>query len=273
MATGPAGSAGSVVAGDRRYVAALVPAVRRARFEAGLAAAEHLARLGHDVGAPLRAADGALCVSAGDQLLALLDFMPGRPLDGADPVDQQWWGDRLGAAHRGLAGFQHPGLPGWHWLRPDAGHLTVAAWLRPAVTRAVTALTKLQVTDRLTVGTLHGDPRPGAFLLDPDTGRIGMVSWGSVLSGPLVYDLATAVRHAGGIRHAAELVAAYAAAGPVPVAEIEGSLDTLLRFHWAAEADACARLLSACATASEPDPAAVDRGWAGLGAARAALLD
>ncbi|WP_203740877.1 phosphotransferase enzyme family protein [Catellatospora bangladeshensis] len=269
---GTAGSAGSVVAGGRRYVAALVAAVDRTRFEAGLAAAERLARQGHDAGAPVRAADGALCVPVGDRLLALLEYVPGRPLDGADPVDQQWWGDRLGAAHRALAGFHHAGLPAWHGLRPDAPHLAVAAWLGPAVARAVHAMTKLQVTDRLTVGTLHGAPRPAAFRLDPDTGRIGLVSWGSVLSGPLVYDLAAAVRHAGGPERARELLAAYTATGAVPVAEIEGSLDTMLRFCWAAEADACARLLAGC-PGSEPDRAAVERGRAGLDQARAALLD
>lgn len=258
--------------GVHRYVAVLVPAVERARFEAGLAAAEHLRRQGLDAGAPVRAADGALCVPAEGHLLALLDFVPGRPLDGADPIDQQWWGDRLGAAHRALAGFRHPGLPAWHWVRPDAAHLSVAGWLRPAVTRAVTALTKLQVTDRLTVGSLHGDPRPHAFRLDPGTGRIGLIGWGRARSGPLMYDVAAAVRHAGGVARAQELLAAYVATGVVPRAELEGSLDTLLRFRWAAEADAHARALAAQGP-DAPDAATAERCRAGLAEAREALLD
>ncbi|WP_191842366.1 phosphotransferase enzyme family protein [Catellatospora chokoriensis] len=264
----PTTSTRSVAAGDQRYLAVLVAGVERPRFEAGLAAAEHLARQGLDTGAPVRAADGALCVPADEHVLALLEFVPGRPLDGADPVDQQWWGDRLGAAHRGLAGFRHPGLPAWHPLRPDAPYLSVAGWLRPAIAGAVTALTKLQVTDRLTVGPLHGDPRPEAFRLDPATGRIGLVSWGRARFGPLMYDVASAVRHAGGPARARELLSAYEDSGPVPVAEIEGSLDTLLRFRWAMEADACARRLADAA----PD-APVDRWRTALDQARIALLD
>ncbi|MEV0455439.1 phosphotransferase enzyme family protein [Catellatospora methionotrophica] len=266
---GPTTSTRSVAVGDRRYLAVLVRGPQRASFEAGLAAAEHLARRGFDTGAPVRAADGALCVPVGDCVLALVESVPGRPLDGADPVDQQWWGDRLGAAHRGLAGFRHAGLPAWHPLRPEAAHLSVAGWLRPAITGAITALTKLQVTDRLTVGPLHGDPRPDAFRIDAGTGRIGLVSWGRARFGPLMYDVASAVRHAGGPSRAAELLAAYEDAGPVPVAEIEGSLDTLLRFRWAMEADACARALAA----GHPDEDAADLCRAALTETRTALLD
>ncbi|GIH11640.1 hypothetical protein Rhe02_97070 [Rhizocola hellebori] len=166
-----------------------------------------------------------------------MNFVDGRALDAADPVDQQWWGDRLGRAHQALTGFTHPGLPAWHWVRPEAAHLGIAAWLRPAVTRAVHTLEKLQVTDRLTFGTLHGDPSCGAFLLDQTTGRIGIIDWGSVVSGPLVYDLASAVMYAGGIECATGLVNAYAATGVVPMAEIEAALPTLLNFRWAVQAD------------------------------------
>jgi homoserine kinase type II len=265
----PTTSTRTVAVGDRRYLAVLVAGGERRRFEAGLAAAEHLDRQGVDTGAPVRAADGALSVPVGEHVLALVVFVPGRPLDGADPVDQQWWGDRLGAAHRGLAGFRHPGLAEWHPLRPDAPYLSCAGWLRPAITGAVTALTKLQITDRLTVGPLHGDPHPAAFRLDHDTGRIGLVSWRYAGFGPLMYDVASAVRHAGGPDRARELLAAYAAAGPVPVAEIEGSLDTLLRFRWALEADAYAHAL----VTGDLTPADTDRCRAGLDETRTALLD
>jgi homoserine kinase type II len=209
----------------------------RGQFEAGLSAAEHLHQRNLDAGRPVRAIDGQLSCPIEGQVLGLMNFVDGRPLDHADPVDQQWWGDRLGRAHQALAGFGHPGLPAWHWVRPEAGHLGIAAWLRPAVTRAVNALEKLQVTDRLTFGTLHGDPHYGAFLLDPSTGRVGIIDWGSAVCGPMVYDVASAVMYAGGIDRAKGLVEAYAATGVVPMAEIEAALPTLLNFRWAVQAD------------------------------------
>jgi Ser/Thr protein kinase RdoA (MazF antagonist) len=218
-------------------VAKLVPATQRARFESGLAIAEHLDRMGVDAGTPVRAVDGALTALLPAGVLALLRFVDGRPLDAHDPIDQQWWGDRLGAVHRMLAGVTHPGLPSWHWVRSDAEHLDVEPWCRAAVADAVAALTRLQVTDVLTVGTLHGDPAAEAFLLDRATGRIGIIDWGSCVAGPCLYDLASAVMYAGGPHRAGDLIEAYAASGPVPIGEIEAALPVLLRFRWAVQAD------------------------------------
>lgn len=210
----------------------------------------------------MRTIDGRLSFPIQDQVLGLLKFVRGRPLDPADPVDQQWWGDRLGAAHLALTGFTHQGLPSWHWLRLEVPHLSLEPWLRPAVTRAVNGLEKLQITDRLTFGTLHGDPHHGCFLLDPVTGRIGIIDWGAVTIGPLMYDVASAVMYAGGVVHAGELLQAYAATGAVPQAEIDSALPILLRFRWAVQADFFAeRVLR--------DPN--EENWRGLEDARKAL--
>lgn len=227
----------SVAVEDHRYVAKLVPATRRPGFEAGLLIAERLAAAGIDSGCPVRTATGALSVPAGDGMLALLGFVPGRPLDAADPVDQQWWGERLGAAHRHLVDLRLPGLQTWHWVRPDAAHLDLEPWLRPAVSEAVRALDRLQGTDRLTFGALHGDPSSEAFLLDRDTGRVGVIDWGSACAGPFVYDVASAVMYAGGPHRAGDLLEAYAAAAPVSMAELDAALPVLLRFRWAVQAD------------------------------------
>jgi Ser/Thr protein kinase RdoA (MazF antagonist) len=227
----------SVAVQDRRYVAKLVPAAHRPGFEAGLLLAERLAAAGIDAGCPVRTATGALSVPAGDGVLALLDFVPGRPLDAADPVDQQWWGERLGAVHRHLVNVRLPGLTAWHWVRPEAAHLDLEPWLRPMVTRAVRALDRLQGMDRLTFGALHGDPSPEAFLLDRETGRVGVIDWGGACCGPFAFDIASAVMYAGGPHRAADLLEAYAAAAPVSMAELEAALPVLLRFRWAVQAD------------------------------------
>jgi homoserine kinase type II len=230
-------SAWEVVAGGARYVAKLVPAAERSRFVAGLAAATHLDAAGVAAGPPVRAADGALTVPLAGGALALLRYVPGRELDRADPVDQQFWGDTLGNAHRALIGFDHPHLVRFHWVRPDAAHLGIEAWVRPAVAAAVAAVARLSVTDQLTYGVLHGDPAPEAFRLDRATGRLGLIDWGSAATGPLVYDAASAVMYAGGPASAVELLDGYLAAGPVTDDELAAALPTMLRFRYAVQAD------------------------------------
>ncbi|GAA1856094.1 hypothetical protein GCM10009687_23850 [Asanoa iriomotensis] len=239
-----------------------VPVRRRQRLEAGVAAAGHLAERGVPVGEPVRGLSGALVAEHDGFAYALVRCPPGRPLAAGDPIDQQWWGDALGRLHAGMDGFAHPGLGPWHRVRPDAAHLDVEPWLRGAVGSAYAALTRLTVTDRLTYGVLHGRPRAAAFHLDPATGRTGVVCWGCAATGPLVADLAAAVNLAGDAG-TDELVEGYAATGTVHRGPYDAALPVLLRFHWAARADAAARRL----TASPTD----DEAWTTLTAAAEAL--
>jgi Ser/Thr protein kinase RdoA (MazF antagonist) len=227
----------AVTAEGGEYLARLVAAGARRSLEAGLVAAEHLRARGVEIGVPVRTLAGALTATAPIGALSLVRRVTGRQLDGADPIDQQWWGDRLGAAHRALDGFSHPGLRHWRWPHSDLAYLAVEPWLRPAIAEAVAAMTRLTVTDRLTYGILHMDPSPAGFVVDPATGRTGLLDWGACGSGPLVYDLAAAVAYAGGPENATELLDGYAAAGPVPRDEIEAALRVTLRFRWAVQAD------------------------------------
>jgi Ser/Thr protein kinase RdoA (MazF antagonist) len=211
-----------VTAGTDRYVVRLTDVTARNHVEAGLMAAT----LG-----------GRLTAQTPDGVLAVLRRVPGRRLDGADPIDQQWWGDRLGIVHRALQAFHHPGLRPWQLLDPDAPHLGTETWLRAAVVEAVTATTRLTVTDRLT----YGDPAAAAFVVDPATGRAGLLDCGASGTGPLVYDVAAAIVYAGGTEHAGELIDGYVAAGPVARDELDAVLPVLLRLRWAVLADLCAR--------------------------------
>jgi Ser/Thr protein kinase RdoA (MazF antagonist) len=254
-----------VAVGADLFVAKLARPVDRAQFEAGLAAAEHLWTGGIEAGAPIRTADGAAVAVLDDGVLALLRHVPGRPLEPDDPLDQQWWGDLLGTVHRSLGDFSHPGLVRWHWVRPEAPHLDVQPWLRPAVSEAVAALTKLAVTDQLTYGVLHGDPVAAAFRMDVETGRSGLTDWGSAATGPLAYDVASAVIDAGGALAAAEFLDGYAAAGPLARDEIDAALPTMLRFRHAVRADRLARRIAAA------DGAADAADLADLAGAREAL--
>jgi Ser/Thr protein kinase RdoA (MazF antagonist) len=230
-----------VTIGDDRYVCRLRDRGMRRPVEAGLAAAGHLRGRGIAAGDPVRTLDGKLTVRTEEGLLAVLRRVPGRRLDGGDPVDQQWWGDRLGAVHRALQGFHHAGLRRWEALDVDAPHLAREPWLRDAVTGAMTATTRLTVTDRLTYGVLLGDPAPGTFVVDPATGKAGLLDCGASGTGPLVYDVAAAIVYAGGTERAAELIDGYLAAGPVGADELEAALPVLLRLGWAVRAFYAAR--------------------------------
>ncbi|MFF5082690.1 phosphotransferase enzyme family protein [Actinoplanes sp. NPDC000266] len=231
-----------VTAGSERYVVRLSETGCRQPVEAGLAAAEHLRGRDIAAGEPVRTLSGGLTAQTPDGAFAVLRRVPGRRLDGADPIDQQFWGDRLGAAHRALQGFHHPGLRPWQLLDPDAPHLAAEPWLRGVVLDAVTAATRVTVTDRLTYGVLHGDPAPDVFVVDPGTGRAGLLDCGASGLGPLVYDVAAAVAYAGGLSQAAELIDGYAAAGPVGADELYAVLPVLLKLRWAVQADRAVRL-------------------------------
>lgn len=228
-------------AGAVTYVARLVESSARPRLEGGLAVAMHLRAHRIDAGEPVRTLSGALTMLTPYGALAVLRRIPGRRLDGRDPVDQQWWGERLGAVHRALRGFRHPGLRPWQPVDPDGAHLDTEPWLREAVNSALTAATRLTVTDRLTSGVLHGDPAPEMFLLDPATGRSGLMYCGAGGTGPLVHDVAAAVAYAGGVDRAGEFLDGYLAAGPVGADELAAALPVLLRLRWALQADLSAR--------------------------------
>jgi Ser/Thr protein kinase RdoA (MazF antagonist) len=45
---------------------------------------------------------------------------------------------------------------------------------------------------RLSLGLLHADPAASAFRLDGQ-GRVGVIDWGQVIWGPLLYDVGSAV--------------------------------------------------------------------------------
>ena len=124
---GGMGSATWLVSQDgRRWVAKAVAPALRAQFAGGLSVATML-----DVGAAS---------------LALLTWVEGDPLTGAGADEQRMIGDTLGQVHQALDGTSVAGAQRFHWVRPQAGHLALRPWIRPAVTAAVAALDQLDRT-------------------------------------------------------------------------------------------------------------------------------
>lgn len=222
--------------GARRWVAKAVAPADGRPFAGGLAIAQHLEASGIPAGAPLPAAEGQLAVELDDGWLALLTWVPGHALTGQDDAEQALIGRTLARVHRALAGYTPEAAERFHWVDPDAGHLSQRPWLRPAIIGALDGLGPTG-PGSATWGLLHADPAPGAFRLDPATGRCGVIDWSYVLQGPLLYDLASAVMYVGGPDQANELIHAYLSQGAVGPDEAARGLAPMLRFRWAVQAN------------------------------------
>lgn len=232
-----------VTQGTRRWVAKSVASPDGPAFAAGLAVAARLDASGIPAGRPEPALDGRSVVHIDGFPLALLTWVPGTPVPGAGPQDQDVIGATLGRVHLALKGADVPGSERFHWVDPTAPHLDARPWVREHVAAGVAAYEDLGPRT-LTHGLLHADPAPEAFRLDPATGVCGLIDWPSAINGPLLYDLASAVMYVGGPARADRLIAAYLAQGALAEAEVERGLMGLLRFRWAVQADYFARRLT-----------------------------
>lgn len=220
---------------DRRFVAKAVAPTAGRQFAGGMAVACRLEQAGIPAGAPVPAIGGQLTINIGDAWLALLTWVPGVPLTGENNADQVLIGRTLAQVHRALAGYEVPEAQRFHWVDPNADYLSLRPWLRPAISSALEALEAAR-PDTMSWGMLHADPAPEAFRLDQPAGRCGVIDW-TALSGPLLYDLASAVMYVGGPDHAKSLVGAYLDEGVLDVSEVENGLAPMLRFRWAVQAN------------------------------------
>jgi homoserine kinase type II len=230
-------------AGRRWVLKAVAPALG-ANLAGGLAVASGLDAAGIPAGAPAPTRTGALTATSGGHRLGLLAWVPGNPLTGEGERERRLIGTTLGQVHRALSAVAVPATQRFHWVDPDAGHLSLRPWLRPAVAAAVAALER-PGAPAWTTGLLHADPAPEAFRLDPATGRCGIIDWSTALRGPLLYDLASAVMYLGGPATATDMTEAYLATGALSPAEAEADLTLMLRFRWAVQADYFARRITA----------------------------
>lgn len=229
-----------VEAGDARFIAKLVPADQHDRFVSGLAVSRLVEVVGLLAGAPVETSEGGLWTRMGDNTLALLTFVDGRPLVGDDPDEQRLIGATLGRAHRVLVGRSVPGATRFHWIDPTAEHLDVEPWVRPSIRGALEEWVRLPPPS-LTWGLLHTDPAPEAFLFDADAGACGLIDWDTGVVGPLMYDVASAVMYLGGPDWSTAFIAAYIAEGSLTAEEVHRALEPMLRMRWAVQADYFAR--------------------------------
>jgi len=227
-----------------RWVAKLVPLDQHDPFTRGLQAATAVEAAGIPAGRPLLTRDGRDHLDLPAGVLALLRWVDGVPLS-SGAQDQEQIGVTLGAAHVALRGTSDTSAGAFpRWLDPDAEHLVVEDWVRPAVR---TALGDYRALDhsRLQLGLLHGDPVPEAFLrslLQPDV--CGLIDWSSAEYGPLLYDVASALMYVGGLQPGRVLLQAYGRVVDLPSANSSHELEVVLALRQAVQADYFARRLA-----------------------------
>ncbi|MFU8873942.1 phosphotransferase enzyme family protein [Micromonospora sp. SL4-19] len=232
-----------VTAGGERWVAkAVVPGSRRS-FLGGLTVAGHVQAAGVPAGAPVPTRQGRVVADLDGVPLALLRWVVGEELSGRTRTEQRLIGSTLGRVHEALRDVRVADADRFHWVDGAAAHLALRPWVRPAVGAAVAAYDALD-PGTLTWGLLHTDPAPEAFRLDGPSGTCGLIDWSVAISGPLLYDLASAVMYVGGPQRADCLVESYLACRTVTRAEVDRGLPAMLRFRWAVQADYFARRLA-----------------------------
>jgi Ser/Thr protein kinase RdoA (MazF antagonist) len=226
------------------WIAKAVPSAEGRNLSAGLSLATRVQAAGIPAGAPLTTPDGRPTVTRHGWTLALLTFVDGAGLIGKVESEQRLIGATLAAAHGALAGLDLPDVDRFHWLDPDASHLGIRRWIRPAIVGALASWEHLPPSS-LTWGLLHTDPAPEAFRFEDAAGICGLIDWDRALVGPLMYDLASAVMYVGGPRNGASLVDAYLARGGLGRDEVERTMLPMLRFRWAVQADYFAHRVAA----------------------------
>ncbi|TXR55715.1 phosphotransferase enzyme family protein [Quadrisphaera setariae] len=246
--TAPCGQVGRWAA--KQVAPALHPPFRR-----GLLAASLVEGAGVRAGVPRPTVGGADHADLPDGPLALLRWVDGTPLDDDDDDAPALMGAALGTAHRVLRGVDDGSaarFPPWPELEGD--HLDVEPWVRPAVAGALATYRDLLAGSGggalggSSVGLLHADPAPDAFLrpVSGDDPRCGLIDWSSAEHGPLLYDVASAVMYVGGYERGRALVEAYAevVAPEADAAALLPQVEVLLGLRQAVQAAYFARRLA-----------------------------
>ncbi|MDX6360902.1 MAG: hypothetical protein QOH37_3956, partial [Nocardioidaceae bacterium] len=211
------------------YVAKRVSATGIDDLVAGCDVAAALAEAGFLSGPPVPTSDGRLVLT--EHAMALLEYVPGRELDGETDQEQRWIASTLAAVHRAGDPAEGPSAATFmtDWLSPELTGVRAHPWL----VRAIETVRAETDPMNLTWTVLHTDPSPEEFLHNDSTGVTGLVDWAGAKRGPVLYDVASAVMYVGQDEH---VVAAYLAGLPELSPEIRSGLPAFLGFRHAVQA-------------------------------------
>lgn len=229
-------------------------------FEGGLCAAELAGQKGIMSGTPLRTKKGALSiliegVSGKYQPLALLHFVSGEPLDFSEPNAASLYGRLLGHTHRILLdGLGEQDLFDlYEFLLQEDEHVTAQPSLAPLIRKAIEAARSYEARHAVTFGVIWADRVE--VLREKQTGRVGIIDWGAIERGPLLFDVALSILwlFPEGSKAYDEFLRAYLAIAPISAHELEG-LNYYKALFWARQAKYFAYRVAANVTLGDANP-------------------
>jgi Ser/Thr protein kinase RdoA (MazF antagonist) len=216
-----------VDSGDSSYVAKLAYQPVR-DVENGLLAAATLARHGLQTGPAVRTRSGRMTklveYPAGRwHALAMLRFVDGEQLDWRAPGALRIVGNTLGVIHRVL--FEDTSLELEDQILTYLTDETARACqpeIETLIARAVAAARSFEAKCPVTYGPIYGD-RLQVHVNGRD-GPIGVIDWGTVSRGPLLFDLAIAahVAQREGNVDLTDLWTSYLLVSPIHSVELDG---------------------------------------------------
>lgn len=246
-----------------RFAAKWVRTSSTGALDAGSDIARRLSRYGIATGAPLITSAGALSHPTVGGSLALLRYVPGRPLTGTNTQEQTMMADILARVHAVDSGTRaEPFMADLLELVHD-----VEPWIRPSF-RAV--LAEQAQLSALTWGTLHTDSAHEAFRYDEQGDQVGLIDWSGATEGPLLYDVALALMYLGGRSNSAVFWKVYRDSSPAPETELIEYIAAFTRLRAAVQA---ARFSMRVATADPIGIADQSENVKGLRDARRMLID
>lgn len=220
-----------------RYVAKLADIGDADAFRGGLRVAATAASRGFPSGPPVPARDGNPAVDLPEGVLALLQYVPGRPPSTTSQADARRVGQTLARAHRALAEegaalSEHHTWP-WTWADDCLHGIPMPPEVRDAAARALDDARSISARTPLRVGVVHGDPGLDGFRLQDEPGQgDGLVDWSAAMQAPLLYDLGSLAVIT---RHRPRLLAwaldGYKHVAP-EVSEELGHLGTFVKLRW-----------------------------------------
>jgi Ser/Thr protein kinase RdoA (MazF antagonist) len=186
--------------------------------------------MGFVTGPPVPTSDGRLVLT--ENALALLEYVPGRELEGETDEEQRWIAETLADVHLAGGPANGPTVATFmaDWLAPELPGVQAHPWLLQVVLAVRAETDPLS----LTWSVLHTDPVPQAFIHDDSTGITGLIDWAGARRGPVLYDVASTVMYMGGTLRAAAFLSAYQTSASLEAHEM-AHLDAFRRFREAVQ--------------------------------------
>lgn len=211
-------------------------------FEAGLHAAVMAEQAGIRSGTPLATKQGDLSVLVegihGEyQPLALLQYVSGDPLQLSEPGATSLYGHLLGRTHRLLLkDFSGKDLFDLdEFLSQEADYVAAQPGLAPLISLAREKTRAYEAHHPMTFGVIWADRME--ILREKETSQVGIIDWGAIERGPLVFDIALSLLwlFPEGSQAAHEFLQAYFTVAPISAQELEG-LPYYKALFWARQA-------------------------------------